>query len=588
MRFSRETIQAIRDRIDMVELVGSYTQLRQRGDRWWGLSPFKPEKTPSFSVKPQDGFYYCFATAKGGDMFHFIQEMEGLSFPEAVQLLAERAGVEVQQSDAAVSEEREKATLRELYERVTRSFHYFLTEDDKGRHAWRYAESRGITEQSMEAFSLGYAPDHPNWLHDFLRKKSYSREFLAESGLFSRKFPEYSLFRHRLMFPIADERGRIVAFGGRALGDGEKAKYINSPETKIFSKKRTLYGLRLAQPAMRESRRAYIAEGYLDVIAMHQAGFKNAVAPLGTAFTDEQARLLKRWVDEVILLFDADDAGVNAAFKTAVVAERTGLKCSAVAVPEGKDPADIYRQDGSDGVQALVTADRPVFEFMTDALAGTYDIQDSNSWDLLLQRLFPYITVITSDVRREAALDQISELFGVSRQAVHGDFERWRRGTQHKRVDTQSESSKPQSVGREVALMLAAAQDGELFAYLRSRLAAEWLQDRDARQLFLLMEDAFRHDEPLPRGLLDRVTDESMREVVLQKLTSGEYAAWRPKDIERAVDRIRIRVLENKQRRLESDLKRAERDEGVNPKELLQQKMAIDQELGNLKVKTHD
>ncbi|MFW5827591.1 MAG: DNA primase, partial [Alkalispirochaeta sp.] len=267
MKFSRETLQQIREKTDMVELVNSYTSLERRGNRWWGLSPFKPEKTASFSVKPEDGFYYCFATNQGGDIFRFISEMEGLSFPEAVEYLAERAGITVESGGGPSAEDQERKALLELYDRVSGSFHYLLTSDPRGASALKYARERGISDEAIEAFRLGYAPDDGRWLFQFLRKRSYSAEFLNRSGLFSSKGNGYTLFRNRLMFPIGDERERIVAFGGRALSEQERAKYINSPETVIYGKKRTLYGLANALGELRKTRRAYVGEGYLDVIA---------------------------------------------------------------------------------------------------------------------------------------------------------------------------------------------------------------------------------------------------------------------------------------------------------------------------------
>jgi DNA primase len=588
MKFSRETLQEIREKLDMVELVNSYTRLERKGNRWWGLSPFKPEKTASFSVKPEDGFYYCFATNQGGDIFRFISEMEGLTFPEAVEYLAERAGVTVESGGGPSPEDQERKALLELYERVSGSFHYLLTTDPRGASALEYARNRGITDESIETFRLGYAPDNGRWLFQFLRKKAYSAEFLNRSGLFSSKGNGYTLFRNRLMFPIGDERERIVAFGGRALSEQDRAKYINSPETVIYGKKRTLYGLDNALPELRKTRRAYIGEGYLDVIAMHQSELRNTVAPLGTAFTDEQAKLLKRWVDEVVLVFDADSAGLNASFKAAIVAERAGLGCFAVRVPAGKDPDDLYREHGAASVQEMVSEPQPVFDFMMEALSERLDTDEGANRELLLQRVFPYISIINSEVRREGAIDALSDLLGVSARAVQADFERWRKGEQPQRVEQKSADQHHHTLGRDVALMLATAQDGGLFAYLRSRLSSDQLQDRLARELFLLMEDAYRHDEPLPRGLIDRLTEESVRNSVLERLTSGEFTGWKRQDVDRAVRLIRIRALESEAHQVETDLRRLSASDGRTQRELLEKKMAIDQELGNLKVRADD
>lgn len=588
MKFTREVLQQIRDRIDMVEFVNGYTTLKQKGNRWWGLSPFKPEKTPSFSVKPEDGFYYCFATNQGGDLFRFVSEMEGLSFPEAVEFLAERAGVALEPGTGPTQEDRDKAALYELYDRVSNSFHYLLTQDRRGGEALEYARSRGLSDEVIETFRLGYAPGDPRWLYQFLQRKAYSRGFLDRSGLFSQRGQGYALFRNRLMFPIADERGRTVAFGGRALSPEDRAKYINSPETPIYIKKRTLFGIDQAITGLRSKRTAYIAEGYLDVLAFAQAGVSNAVAPLGTAFTEEQARLLKRWVDEVILVFDADNAGVNATFKAAIVAETAGVGCRAVAVPSGKDPADLYAEQGAEAVVELVSNTTPVFDFLLEQLARERAEAPDTRDELLLQRIFPYISIINSEVRREGAIDALADLLHVSPAAVRSDFESWRRGEQPRRFEKKSTDQSTHALGRDVALVLATAQDGGLFAYLRSLVQPEDLRDRTARQLFLLMEDAYRHDEPLPRGLIDRISEESMRNEVLGRLTSGEFRGWNRDDVDRAVRFMRIRGLEEQARQVEGELRRVTGDDPAALRRLLERKMAIDQELGDLKVRADD
>lgn len=586
MKFSRETLQAIRDRIDMVELVNGYTRLERRGNRWWGLSPFKPEKTPSFSVKPEDGFYYCFATNQGGDLFRFVSEMEGLSFPEAVEFLAERAGITIDAGGGPDPEEQRRVALRELYNRVSGSFHYLLTSDERGAAARAYARQRGITDESLERFRLGYAPDDGRWLYGFLQRKSYSRGFLDESGLFSQRMAGLTLFRNRLMFPISDERDRVLAFGGRALDENARAKYINSPETAIYTKKRSLFGLSQALSALRSEKRAYLMEGYLDVIAFSQAGLSNAVAPLGTAFTAEQATLLKRWVREVVLVFDADRAGIEATFKAAVTAEKAGLRCLSVRMAPGSDPADLWLAGGTAALQELVADLRPVEEFMIDVLAGE---RGSDSPDeLLLQRMFPYISIVNSEVRKEQLTEMLADAMAVSVGAVRTDLERWQRGEQPRRFEREQPHQSSFSSGRDVALMLATAQDGELFAYLRSKIGRDDLNDQVARHLFVLLEDAFRHQDPFPRGLVDRLDDEDLRNAVLEKLTSGEYEGWTREDVTRAVGELKKVSLERAAREIDAALRRVSVDQPEEMRRLLEEKMAINHELEELKVRADD
>lgn len=569
----------------MVELVSGYTHLERRGDRWWGLSPFKSEKTPSFTVRPTDGFYYCFATQRGGDLFKFVTEMEGLSFPEAVEWLAERAGVQLEESGEPTQEDRERQALLELYERVTGTFTYLLTTDARGSDALAYVRDRGVTDATITRFDLGYAPVEPEWLYRLLRSKSYSDDFLARSGLFARRAPRFALFHNRLMFPIRDERRRVVALGGRALSPDDRAKYINSPETSIYAKKRVLYGVPQALDSMRRDRAVHLVEGYMDVLALSQAGVANVVAPLGTAFTAEQAKLLNRWVGRVVFVFDSDDAGVEAAFRGAVTAEQAGLEALAAPLDGDKDPADVALSGGSESVRALVASPIPILDYLIASAMSHYRTVDAlQRSELVLRKIFPYIKVVRSEVRREMALDQLGDSVGVTPRAIRTDFERWQRGERSQSqapivVDTRTQYS----IRREVGLMLATAHDSGLFAYLRRFVGPHELEDPEARRLYLAMEDAYRHGEPLPQGLIDRLHGEKGSEATLSRLASDEFLEFGERDVDRAVRTMQIERLHRRQLALESDIRTLEPGRDDLLLDLLNEKGAVDRELNELK-----
>jgi DNA primase len=589
MKYSRDTLQRIRDATDLLEIVSSYTQLERRGDRWWGLSPFKTEKTPSFAVQPEKGLYYCFATHQGGDVFRFIGEMEGLTFTESVRYLAERAGISIDaDSQRDDPEERHRRALRELYSRVTGTFSYLLTHNDRGAHAREYLASRAITDSSIEEFRLGYVPEEAEWLYRFLKSKSYSDEFLAASGLFSRRYPRASIFRNRVIFPITDERGNGIAFGGRALDTESRAKYINSPDTAIYNKKQALYALSNARQEMRATKRAVIAEGYFDVIALHQAGVTNAVAPLGTALTREQAKLLTRWVDHVTLLFDADSAGVEASFRAAAILESVGLTVSAVRTEEGTDAAEIYATEGAEALAARVAEQTTAFTFLLDRAVETIGTDAAENRELILRKVLPYIKVVNSEIRRQMMLldvaDKVDPQLDVS--AVMNDFDKWRGGELPDTGETRSTRPIQIHGNRDITLMLATAQAGELFAYLRSSIGADEIADGTARRLYLAMEDAYRHNETLPQGLIDRIDDEQLRAFALDRIGSGEFASWSRADIDRAVIHMRIASIAREQHAIESAL-RTVTDERERH-ELLGRKTALDRELADLKVRVHD
>lgn len=587
MRFSREVLQQIRDRTDILDLIGAYTKLERRGDRWWGLSPFKSEKTPSFTVQPDKGFYYCFATQQGGDIFRFVSEMEGLQFGESVEWLAERAGIELSENKKEDPQEREARAIGELYERVSTTFSYLLKEGAGGDHARSYLDQRRVSESAREQFSIGYAPDDAGWLYRFLRGKSYSEEFLAKSGLFSRKYPRVALFRNRVLFPIRDDRGRVLAFGGRALESTDRAKYINSPDTVIYNKKRALYGLDLAVPSIRSTRTVVVAEGYFDVIALHESGVKNSVAPLGTAFTEQQARLLKRWADFVVLLFDADSAGIEASFKAAAMLESLGFGVSIASIEGGKDASDVFVDSGAESVAEILRDPHPAFEFLVRVAIKMNSPQRTENRELILRKVLPYINVVDSEIRRESMLQKLSDELGVSPAAVQSDFDRWRGGGEKPNTaDTNARRSIHAYSNREMTLMLASASEGELFAYLRSVIRLEELEDEYARYVFVTMEDAFRHGERFPQALIDRIDDEAVRAIFLDRIGSGEFSSWTRRDIDRAATNIRICNVEREQRSLDMQL-RAHLDQRVT-KELLERKMALDRELAELKVRVDD
>lgn len=585
--FTRDSLQQIRDRIDMVELVNSYTRLERRGDRWWGLSPFKTEKTPSFTVKPEEGFYYCFSTQRGGDLFKFVCEMEGLSFPEAVRYLAERAGVTLEEGRQDPDASR-KQQLEELYRRVAGTFHWLLTQDPRGGAALEYLGKRGITETTMNTFQLGYTPENPRWLYQFLQDKSYSAAFLDESGLFSRRSRGFPLFRHRLMFPIADERRRVLAFGGRALQEHERAKYINSPETLIYRKKQVLYGVQQAVEAMRARRSVYIAEGYLDVLALHQAGVPNAVAPLGTAFTEEQGRLLRRWVDDITLVFDADSAGFSATLRAAAIAEKCSLGCHVVALQNGTDPADLLKEDGEEAVAARMETAVTAWDFILEHTQRRLSLGRPEERELLLRNVLPYISMVTSEVRREAMLTQVADVTGVSLSAVQRDYTTWRGGGAPHNTKEQVSQTDRIHRSRDITLVTATIQGSGLFAYLRKHIGVADLQDPAARELFLAAEDAFRHEEPFPRGVLDRLEDEILRDMVLEGLTSGSCANWSEVDVRDAVRRLRIEKLLVEEQAVVRAMKQVSPDDWDTLRTLQEQKMAMDQEIRDLKARVDD
>ena len=340
---SQNSIKELNDILDAVAVAEDYIKLEKRGGRFWACCPFHQEKTPSFTVNPDTKSYYCFGCHKGGSILSFVMEMDSLSFPEAVEQLAKKYALPlVYENDGGNyspeddAKKKNKDDLYEVYKRISGTFQHFLKTSKEAEAARDMLEKRAVSNEMIETFQIGYSPNNRYWLHDFLLKKGYSQNFLASTGLFSSRYENLSLFAGRIIFPICDRQGKIIAFGGRAMKDDTSTpKYINSPESIIYKKRDTLYGLNLALPEIKNTKTVYIAEGYMDVIALYQAGIKNAVAPLGTSFTEEQAKLLKRWADNIILFFDTDQAGEKAAYAAIMISRKCGLSCSLVQEEEG-------------------------------------------------------------------------------------------------------------------------------------------------------------------------------------------------------------------------------------------------------------
>jgi DNA primase len=363
-----ETLELIRSRLDIAELVGECVQLTRAGRNMKGRCPFHQERTPSFIVSPERQTFHCFGCGEGGDAFSFVMKTENLSFTEAAEKLAARVGVKVEAQKELGPQDRERLRMKEALEFAAGYYHEVLLKDPSADAARKYVGSRHLNKAAVEQFVLGYAPRQGH-LVEAAMKKGFEADVLIKAGLAAKR-PDGSLrdyFFDRLMFPIRDAKGATIGFGGRTLGDGEP-KYLNSPESPVFSKGRVLYGLFEGSASVRKARRAHLMEGYMDVIASHQHGLKTACAPLGTALTPEHVVLLKRYVDAAVIVFDADAAGQSAAVRGAEVALAAGLAVRVASVPEGKDPDEFLHAKGLPAFETALGAAVDLVAFKTDLL----------------------------------------------------------------------------------------------------------------------------------------------------------------------------------------------------------------------------
>ena len=395
-RFPGDFLQKVRDNTNILDVVGSYVSLKKKGKRYWACCPFHQEKTPSFSVSPEDGLYYCFGCHAGGDVFSFVEKMENLSFTEAVERLAEAVHLELPQAEVSPEEKRRKQFNDELYHAMELAvvyFHNCLRRTNMGKPGLAYFKRRHLTDETIDRFKLGFAPDSWHKLYgDFRTIKHISDTVLVTSGLVGHKNGRYyDTFRNRCMFPILNLKGKPVAFGGRVMDDS-KPKYLNSPETPIFNKRQLLFALYQALPEIRRTRQVIMVEGYMDAISLHAHGVTNAVASLGTAFTIEQARLLKRYADEVVFSYDMDAAGQNATRRALEIAGTTGLKMRVLHLSEGKDPDEFVNKYGGEAYKEAVAQAIPALDYLFKSLLETHDRTSLEGQHLILNDMFTVLS----------------------------------------------------------------------------------------------------------------------------------------------------------------------------------------------------
>lgn len=412
MYYPEELVEEIRVKNDIVGVVSGYVRLQKKGSNHWGCCPFHNEKTPSFAVSENRQMYHCFGCGVSGNVYTFVMQYENYSFPEAIKMLAERAGVNLPEVEYSAEEKRragKRARLLEVNKEAAKFFYYQLR-SPHGEIGQRYLEKRALTPETMHKFGLGYAGKSGDALVGYLRSKGFEDELIKEAGVanHSERHGLTSQFWNRVMFPIQDINHRVIGFGGRVMGDGEP-KYLNSPETPIFDKRRNLYGLNFARTARRGN--LIICEGYMDVIAMHQAGFTQAVASLGTAFTPEQASLLRRYTDNVLLAYDSDGAGVKAALRGIGILRDAGLTGKVINMKPYKDPDEFIKNLGQEAFQERIDQAENSFFFEIRILAEQYDMKDPEQKTKFHREIAKKLCEFSEEVERENYLQAIAEKY---------------------------------------------------------------------------------------------------------------------------------------------------------------------------------
>lgn len=419
MYYPDEVIEEVRSSNNIVDIIGGYVRLQKKGSSYFGLCPFHNEKSPSFSVSPNKQMYYCFGCGAGGNVFTFIMEYENQTFPEAVKILADRAGIALPEAELTEEQKRErnKRQLQLEINKTAANYFYYLLNGDQGQQAREYLENRRMSKETQIHFGLGYASKYSNDLYLYLKKKGYQDQILKETGLltYDEKRGAHDKFWNRVMFPIMDVNNRVIGFGGRVMGDGTP-KYLNSPETMLFDKSRNLYGLNYA----RTSRKPYmiICEGYMDVIAMHQAGFTNAVASLGTAFTTQHSVLLKRYTQEVRLAYDSDGAGQKAALRAIPILKSAGINVRVIHMDPYKDPDEFIKNLGTEAFQERIDAAESSFMFEISVLEKNYKQSDPEGRASFMKAMARRLLEFPQELERNIYIDAIAGRYGIASEEL--------------------------------------------------------------------------------------------------------------------------------------------------------------------------
>ena len=561
MYYSDEIIEEVRSRNDIVDVISAYVKLQKKGSSYFGLCPFHNEKSPSFSVSRQKQMYYCFGCGAGGNVFTFLMEYENYSFVEALRYLADRAGVDLPEQEYSEAERRradEKAVLLEIHKRAAQ-FYYVQLKSFQGEQAMAYLRGRQLGDDTIKAFGLGYSSKFSNTLYQFLKSKGYADDMLAKSGLITmdEKHGPHDKFWNRVMFPIMDANNRVIGFGGRVMGDA-KPKYLNSPETLIFDKSRNLYGLNRA----RTTRKSYflLCEGYMDVISLHQAGFTNAVASLGTALTAGHASLIKRYVQEVYLTYDSDDAGTRAALRALPILKDAGITAKIIRMEPYKDPDEFIKNLGAEAFEERIEKARNGFMFSLEILEKDYDLKSPEGKTGFLNEAARRLGRFEEEIERNNYIEAVAEKY-------HTGYEELRRlvGKMAVREGLAKPVQRPKTAGAkekedgirksQKILLTWLVSDERIFGQIKDYISPEDFSDGIYRKAAGLLFQQYHDGEINPARIMNYFTDEEEhREVAalfhtrIEELTSERE---KEKALMETVLRIKNHSIETATKNLE-------------------------------------
>ena len=563
MYYSDELIEEVRSRNDIVDVISGYVRLQKKGSSYFGLCPFHNEKSPSFSVSRDKQMYYCFGCGAGGNVFTFIMEYENYSFVEALKFLADRAGVELPRQEYS-KEAKERADLRATLLEVNKlaaKYFYAQLKTENGRTAHEYLVDRRLSEETITAFGLGYSNKYSNDLYKYLRTKGYSDEIIVKAGLanMDEKNGIYDKFWNRVMFPIMDVNNRVIGFGGRVMGDG-KPKYLNSPETPIFDKSRNLYGLNRA----RTSRKSYflICEGYMDVISLHQAGFTNAVASLGTALTAGHAALIKRYVNEVYLTYDSDEAGTKAALRAVPILKDAGVNARVIRMEPYKDPDEFIKNLGAEAFEERIGKARNGFMFSLEMLEKNYDMTSPAGKTEFLREAAKQLAGFEEEIERSNYIEAVAKVYRVSNEELRKLVVKMAiqsgMAAPAAKPKQASGRDKPKEDGHIVSqkiLLTWLIDHEELFAQVKKLITPEDFTTQLYRQVAGFLFEQYEQGQVNPAKIMNHFTEEeehreaaSLFHTRIKELTTKEE---QEKAVKETIIRVKEYSIEQQAKKLE-------------------------------------
>lgn len=524
MYYPDEVIDEVRTKNDIVDVVSGYVKLQKKGSSYFGLCPFHSEKSPSFSVSPQKQIYYCFGCGAGGNVISFYMQYENATFQEAVQALAEKAGIKLPQAEYSAEVKKRESKRTKLLEinKEAATYFFYQLRSEKGKAGLDYLKKRELSDETIHKFGLGFANMTSSDLVKHLKSKGYSDELIRDAGLatFDEKHGMHDKFWNRVMFPIQDINHRVIGFGGRVMGDG-KPKYLNSPETEIFDKSRNLYGLNIAKTARKKQ--MILCEGYMDVITMHQAGFTQAVASLGTAFTQGQAALLKRYTDEVILSYDSDTAGVTAALRAIGILKEAGMTGKVLNLEPFKDPDEFIRNRGAEAFEERLQQAENAFFFEIRMLERNFDLKDPESKTKFYREIARKLCGFSEELERDNYTQAIADRYGIGVQNLrklvvsYASQTGFAQPMERPKSGIKKKNTAEESIRRSQRLLLTWLTDRpSLYRIVRKYIAPEDFTEELYRAVAEILFQQLEEDKLDPSGILSHFEEEDEQRLVAE------------------------------------------------------------------------